>query len=142
MVAVGQMHMLGDPAAGIQRDPDLAANMFNLAAEQGFPAAHAALGMMAVQGIGMPVNYTAAWENYSLAAQGGVPEGHLGLGYLMMKGLGVPQNVPAALDHFVIAANAGVLEAQSNLGVGFGFLLKPLEFLLMHCPSGVVHGRQ
>lgn len=77
------------------------------------------LGMMSVNGIGIPTNYTAAKENYTVAAGQGVPEAYLGLGYMNLKGLGMDTNVTAAVNYFEKAAAAGVMEAHSNLGVSW-----------------------
>lgn len=65
---------------------------FRPLAEQGYRLAQYTLGVMYVQGQGVPQNYRTAYKWFSRAAAQGVPQAQFELGRLYERGLGVPQD--------------------------------------------------
>jgi hypothetical protein len=65
---------------------------FRPLAEQGYRLAQYTLGVMYVQGQGVPQDYHAAFKWFSRAAAQGVPQAQFELGKLYLRGLGVPQD--------------------------------------------------
>jgi hypothetical protein len=65
---------------------------FRPLAEQGYRLAQYTLGVMHVQGHGVPQDYHAAFQWFRRAAAQGVPQAQFELGRLYQRGLGVPQD--------------------------------------------------
>jgi TPR repeat protein len=65
---------------------------FRPLAEQGYRLAQYTLGVMYVQGHGVPQDYHAAFQWFRRAAAQGVPQAQFELGRLYQRGLGVPQD--------------------------------------------------
>jgi hypothetical protein len=65
---------------------------FRPLADQGYRLAQYTLGVMYVQGQGVPRDYHAAVKWFGRAAGQGVPQAQFELGKLYLRGLGVPQN--------------------------------------------------
>jgi uncharacterized protein len=82
-------------------------------AQDGDPAAQAALGYLYAMGRGVPQNYTQAALWYRRAAEQGNSDGQYELGLLYDKGQGVPQNVIQA-EKWLILAAAGAPKAQAE----------------------------
>lgn len=85
-------------------------------AEQGDAQSAFALGFMQAEGIGGPVDFTAAAQWYLAAAEQGHVQAQTNLGSLYASGRGVPQSWSAAIRWYLPAAEAGLPAAQFLLG--------------------------
>jgi len=111
---LGQIYARG--LHGRPRDPVLARQYFELAAEQENAAAFANLGLMSEQGIAGEENLTAAHEYYQKAAKLGSSMALNNLGAMYLEGRGVPKDHDKALDFFRRAAEKSHPEALVNIG--------------------------
>lgn len=98
-------------------DPIRAANYFTKSASLGMPSAQIMLGVMSVEGNGVPRHYREAFRWFRAAAEQNDPEGHCYLGLMYAHGLGTPQDWQNAEHHWVQAAVAGSAEAMYFLGL-------------------------
>ncbi|CAJ0939063.1 unnamed protein product, partial [Mesorhabditis belari] len=75
----------------------------------------AGLGIMYLQGRGVPKNYEKALRLFSLAAEQGWVDGQLYLGLMFYNGLGVKRDFKQALKYFQMASQGGHVLAYYNL---------------------------
>jgi len=113
-LTLGQLSFHG--ARGMPADPAVALSYYSRAADAGEPAAHAHLGHMYAQGIGVEQDDETALKHFRLGAARSNPAAQNGLGYMYMHGYGVEVSHAKALEHFRAAAQNGNAEAQFNLG--------------------------
>jgi SEL1 protein len=92
---VGYAHMYG--LRGMERNPRLAQQYFQRAADAGEPEAFAALGNMYVKGIGVPQNNETAFKFFKKGAEKGDANAQNGLGYMYLIGA-TPPETPANPD--------------------------------------------
>lgn len=74
------------------------------------------LGIMHLNGLGVPQQFRQAAELFTMAASGGLREGHYNLSNLLYNGLGVQRDEIAAQSHLLQAARAGHRPALRSLG--------------------------
>jgi hypothetical protein len=86
------------------------------ASEAGDPSAHYYLGIMYLNGQGVPANYQEAARLFALAAQKNHSGGQIALGVLLIEGIGVPQNFKRAAVLLTLAAKQNNQDAQAILG--------------------------
>jgi len=86
------------------------------AAEQGNRDAQYHLGIMYVNGEGVPKDYKKAVKWYTKAGKQGEPNAQYNLGYMYKHGLGVLPDYKKAVEWYTKAANQDYIKAQSNLG--------------------------
>ncbi len=98
-------------------NPVRAAEYFTRSAVLGMAAAQIRLGIMCVEGNGVPRHYREAFRWFREAAEQNDPEGHCYLGLMYAYGQGVPQDWPSAEQHWVRAALGGNPEAMYFLGL-------------------------
>jgi TPR repeat protein len=91
-VSFGCSGIQGGVSAYERGDYPAALVEFRPLAEQGYRLAQYTLGVMYVQGQGVPQDYHAAVKWFGRAAGQGVPQAQFELGKLYQRGLGVPQN--------------------------------------------------
>lgn len=84
----------------LAKDPKLAAQYFNMSANQGNPDAQYKLGMLYMTGVGVEQNYFSAIRYFSQAAQQGQTLARYHLGTLNKDGLGTPKNCNSAVRFF------------------------------------------
>jgi uncharacterized protein len=85
-------------------------------ADQDNPAAEHALGVMYINGLGVPQDYTVGMRWLRLAADKGLAEAQNEVGFLYQRGLGVERNQAEAVKWFRRAADqGGSVVAQTNL---------------------------
>jgi len=85
--------------------------------EKGDARAQYAMGVMAENGFGMPVNLQQAAAWYLKAAQQGNTDAQFNLGAMYERGLGMPADPAQAAHWYLLAAESGDIDALSNLGV-------------------------
>jgi TPR repeat protein len=91
--------------------------LFRLAAEQGSGGAMQYLGYMHQHGLGMKVDYAAAWDWDRRAASHGNPGAMHQMGYMDELGLGVPSvDYAGAMSWYRKAADLGDAESMSGIG--------------------------
>jgi hypothetical protein len=86
------------------------------ASEAGDPNAHYYLGIMYLNGQGVPVNYQEAARLFALGAQKNHAGAQIALGVLLIEGIGVPQNFKRAAILLTLAAKQNNQDAQAILG--------------------------
>lgn len=86
------------------------------ASDSGDPGAHYHLGLMYLNGRGVPTNYQEAARLFTLAAQKNHADGQIALGILSIEGIGVPQNFKRAAHLLTLAAKQNNQNAQNILG--------------------------
>ncbi len=111
-------------AAYSRGDHAAAAEIWREDASTGDPAAQRNLGLLYLNGQGVPKDEAAAAEWFRRSADQGFPRAAANLADLYLRGIGVPRNPEKAVALFRRAAESGLPEAQHNLGVliesGFG----------------------
>jgi uncharacterized protein len=111
---LGLMYARGDGVAENLLD---AVKWYRLSAEQGFPEAQYALGVIYFsRNPSVPMDYDEAIKWYRQAAEQGHVRSQLNLGVVYLRGDVVPQDIPQALKWFGLAAAQGDSDAQFNLG--------------------------
>jgi TPR repeat protein len=125
----GQQAARADGNAGFaafeRGDYATALKEFQPLADQGLPAAQAALGQMYLQGLGVPQDYALAAKWLTPAATNGIAAAQAQLAALYMIGMGVPKDEKQAAYWTKRAADHGVKRSQVDLsamyyqGVGF-----------------------
>jgi TonB family protein len=75
------------------------------------------LGIMYLQGKGLPQNYKEAEKWFRKAAKKGISTAQANLGIMYLQGIGVPQDYKEAKKWFRKAAKKGISAAQANLGI-------------------------
>jgi S1-C subfamily serine protease len=109
-----------DGFAAYQRgDYDTAFREFMPLAVAGDPTAQLGLGVMYLEGYGVPQDHAEAVRWFRLAANQGVPEAQHSLGVMYREGYGVPQDHAEAVRWFRLAANQAEAEAQLLLGLAY-----------------------
>jgi uncharacterized protein len=88
---------------------------FRPLADQGLPAAQAALGQMYLQGLGVPQDYAAAAKWLEPAAKNGIAAAQAQLATLYILGMGVPKDEKQAAYWTKRAADHGVKRSQVDL---------------------------
>lgn len=107
-----------------------AADIWREDAAAGDAAAQRNLGLLYLNGQGVPKNEAAAAEWFRRSSDQGFPRASANLGEMYLRGVGVPRDPERAVTFFQRAAEAGLAEAQYNLAIlteaGFG-VRKDLE---------------
>lgn len=97
-----------DGGTALQRkDEALAARLFGLAADRGYPDAQTMLGAMYGAGKGVPRNLAQSVKWYRLAAKQGEAGGQYGLGSAYERGAGTTQDLVRAHMWYSLAATSG-----------------------------------
>lgn len=111
-------------AAYNRGDHSVAAEIWREDASAGDPAAQRNLGLLYLNGQGVPKDEAAAAEWFRRSADQGFPRAAANLADLHLRGIGVPRDPAKAVSFFRQAAEGGLPEAQHNLAVllesGFG----------------------
>ena len=113
--AVAQDFDAGMAAWG-RGDYQAALNEFRPLAELGDASGQISLGLMYLNGDGLPQDYTEAARLLRLAAEQGHAFAHFSLGSMYFDGQGVPKDYTEAARLFRLAAEQGLASAQSYLG--------------------------
>ena len=100
-------------AARLKGDYATAVRLFRLAANQGDAIAQHYLGVMYIDGQGVPQSYVEAFKWYRLAADQGIANAQLGLGSMYATGKGVPQDYVRAHMWFNLSAAQGNENAEN-----------------------------
>ncbi len=95
---------------------ETAVREFRPLADQGDTNAQFMLGLMYVEGRGVPQDYAEALKWYRLAAAQGDAVAQLNLGVMYDNGRGAPQDYAEAVRWYSLAAEQGYAEAQFMLG--------------------------
>jgi hypothetical protein len=103
-------------AAFTRGDYVTALNEWRPLAENGNARAQFNLGLMYVDGLGVPQDYAEAARLFRMAAMQGDTNAQLNLGVLYAKGQGVPQDYSEAVSWYRKAAEQGDVYAQFILG--------------------------
>ena len=120
---------------------------FLLAARRSYGPALHALGIMYLQGQGVPVDPSKAKFWLQQAASYPQPDSHYNLAQLYESGRGTKQNLARAFMHYQIAARMGHAPSQYNIGLFYyqdrkaGTLISidvPEEFAQKHPESGII----
>ena len=91
-----------------------------MAADQGLPLAQLFLGVMYVNGLGVPQDDAEAARWFRLAADQGHAGAQFNLGFSYDRGEGVPRDDVEAVRWYRLAADQGDAHAQTNLGAMYG----------------------
>ena len=100
-------------AARLRGDYATAVRLFRLAADQGDAIAQQYLGVMYIDGEGVPQNYAEAFKWYRLAADQSIANAQLCLGSMYATGKGVPQDYVRAHMWFNLSAAQGNENAEN-----------------------------
>jgi localization factor PodJL len=121
--------LIGEPAAVFEvaarlaegrdtvQNPQMAARLFEKAAEAGLAPAQYRLGNLYEKGFGVARDAALAKTWYERAAQGGNARAMHNLGVLLAEGVNGKPDYAAAQRWFLMAAEHGVKDSQFNLGV-------------------------
>ncbi len=90
---------------------------YSIAAAQGDVDAHYNLGIMHLNGEGIPQNYEQAFQLFKVAAAQDDSAAAYSLAYMYKKGLGRDINLPQANTWYLKAANLGDAQSQFYLGM-------------------------
>ena len=116
---------------GVSKNPDRAAGLFLMAAEQKHARAQNVLsvlnpdiiakaqfnlGRMYEKGWGVTKDYKKAMEWYAKAAEQGYARAQYNLGVMYYNGWGVPKDYKKAMEWYTKAAGQGLAAAQNNIG--------------------------
>ncbi len=116
-------------AAYNRGDYAAAAEIWREDAAAGDAAAQRNLGLLYLNGQGVPKNEAAAVEWFRRSSDQGFPRASANLGEMYLRGVGVPRDPERAVTLFQRAAEAGLAEAQYNLAIlteaGFGVRKDP-----------------
>lgn len=86
------------------------------ASKAGDASANYYLGIMYLNGYGVPVNYQEAARLFTLGAQKNHLGAQIALGVLLIEGIGIPQNFKRAAQLLTLSAKQDNHDAQSILG--------------------------
>jgi uncharacterized protein len=100
-------------AARLRGDYATAVRLFRLAADQGDAIAQQYLGVMYIDGEGVPQNYAEAFKWYRLAADQSIANAQLCLGSMYATGKGVTQDYVRAHMWFNLSAAQGNENAEN-----------------------------
>jgi TPR repeat protein len=106
-------------AAYQERDFAKALELSRPLAEQGDARARTVLGLLHLNGRGVPKDEVQAERWFRLAAEEGDAQAQFHLGNLYSEGLGVPQDYAEAVKWYRLAAGQGNPQAQYNLGLWY-----------------------
>ncbi|MGH1356945.1 MAG: SEL1-like repeat protein [Thalassovita sp.] len=124
--ASGQAQFQADYAVALQAEgrAEEAAEQYRLAADQGHQDAQVSLGVLYLNGDGVPKDTERAAALFEAPAQAGLARAQNNLGLLYVRGDGVSQDYERAALLFQLAAEQGLRIAMTNLAVlyenGFG----------------------
>jgi uncharacterized protein len=90
---------------------------FSAGAEQGLAQAQFSIGVMYMEGKGVPQDDQQALDWYRKAAEQGLPKAQYNMGYIYNNGKGVPQDFKQAAGWYRKAADQGAPKAQNSLGI-------------------------
>ena len=107
-------------AAANRGDYETAIQEFKPLAEEGDAVAQTALGLMYMNGNGVPQNYAEAMKWFRKAAEQGYAQAQINLGIMYLKGTGVPQDRAKALSLFVQASGDDAMAQAYFEVVGYG----------------------
>lgn len=114
---LGEKYALGK---GMRRNDKIAAELFQLSAEQGNAEAQYKLGVMLDRGLGLPLDSITALKWYAEAAKQGHGGAKVNIGHMYQSGrLGITRDEQQALNWYRSAAEQGVPEANFNLGYAY-----------------------
>lgn len=99
----------------LDNDPELAAGWFFRAAEQGYADAQFNLGLLYINGEGVPQDIAHAVELFQKAAEQGHVDAQNNLGAMYFTGEGVTRDEKKAIEWFEKAAAQGNEDARANL---------------------------
>lgn len=99
----------------LDNDPELAAGWFFRAAEQGYADAQFNLGLLYINGEGVPQDIPHAVELFQKAAEQGHVDAQNNLGAMYFTGEGVTRDEKKAIEWFEKAASQGNEDARANL---------------------------
>lgn len=99
----------------LDNDPELAAGWFFRSAEQGYADAQFNLGLMYINGEGVPQDIPHAVELFQKAAEQGHVDAQNNLGAMYFTGEGVKRDEKKAIEWFEKAAAQGNEDARANL---------------------------
>jgi hypothetical protein len=99
-----------------KQDYQTALRIFRLLAEKGDAEGQYDLGLMYLDGLGVPKNDAEAVNWFRKAANQGYTAAQANLGAMYQSGLGIPTNDVEAVNWFRKAADGGYAAAQYNLG--------------------------
>ena len=120
LLLVASSSVVADFAAGLEAylrgDYATALREFRPLAEQGDAEAQTVLGLMYVNGEGVPEDARQAGYWWRKAAEQGLAEAQFNLGNRYAKGEGVPKDARQAVFWYRKAAEQGLTDAQLNLG--------------------------
>ena len=102
--------------AASQKDYVLARQLFEKAANAGYPASYLNLGLLYYQGNGAPKDFAEARKWYERAVASNDAAGMNAIGYLYEQGNGAPKDPVEARKWYEKAAASGVSPAMVNLG--------------------------
>lgn len=95
---------------------DLAFKYFEKSAELGNPVGQSGMGVMYLEGRGVPKNTMQALKYFQLAADQGWVDGQLQLGNIYFGGIGLKRDYKMAHKYFSLASQSGHVLAYYNLG--------------------------
>ncbi|MDF1733941.1 MAG: tetratricopeptide repeat protein [Minwuia sp.] len=128
-VAPAHAAFLEGVAAYSRGDFAAAADIWREDAASGDAAAQRNLGLLYLNGQGVPKNEAAAAEWFRRSSDQGFPRASANLGELYLRGVGVPRDPERAVSYFQRAAEAGLPEAQHNFAIlieaGYGVKKDP-----------------
>jgi len=110
---MGQMYCDG---LGVKQSYEMAARLYEQAAQQGDVSSMYNLGVLYALGKGVEQSYERAKEYYEPAAHLGHAKAQYTLGNLYYAGQGVTQSYEKAFEYFEQSAHLGYEEGQFNLG--------------------------
>lgn len=131
MAFLGKIYLEG--SEHIKADNETAFKYFKKAADLGNPVGQSGLGIMYLQGKGVPKDTDKALKFFTLAADQGWVDGQLQLGNMYYSGMGVKRDFKLANKYFNLASQSGHVLAFFNLaqmhasGVG----------MMRSCPTAV-----
>ena len=125
----GQAAFLEGVAAYSRGDFVAAAEIWREDAAAGDAAAQRNLGLLYLNGQGVPKNEVAAVEWFRRSSDQGFPRASANLAEMYLRGIGVPRDPERAVAFYQRAAEGGLAEAQHNLAIlidaGFGVARDP-----------------
>ena len=103
-------------AYGVKKQYDMALDLYEKSAAQGYASGQNALGNMYYTGDGVPQDDKEAVKWFRLAAEQGYAYGQFMLGGMYFTGNGVPHDYKEAVKWFRLAAEQGNAYGQDSLG--------------------------
>jgi len=100
---------------GISQNYGTALYWLKEAARQGLPLAYTNLGILYLNGSGVPQNYEEALKDFRFAGEHGETGAMVNLGYMTENGLGIAGNQAEGAEWYRRAAEAGYALGENNL---------------------------